>query len=197
MGYSMDLLYADCYEGTTCLINRFDIRDEKKLARLETIITSAKCGVLEKEPIVGDFDFIHYKAIHRFIFEDLYTWAGEIRTVNISKKGTNFVEVKSIERLATNIFSGLKDKNCANTSKAEFINFIVDVYEKTNMLHPFREGNGRTQRVFITQLVRYYGYDINFSNVNTDELMIATIHSANGVKDYLFRVFESAINNKT
>lgn len=95
MGYSIDPLSADCYEGTTCLINRFDIHDEKKLASLETIITSAKCGVLEKDPIIGDFDFSHYKAIHKFIFEDLYTWAGQVRTVNISKKGTSFVEAES------------------------------------------------------------------------------------------------------
>lgn len=56
---------------------------------------------------------------------------------------------------------------------------IVDFYCVTNMLHPFREGNGRTQRIFISQLIRYAGYDIDFSAIDPDELMIATIQSAN------------------
>ena len=62
------------------------------------------------------------------------------------------------------------------------------------MLHPFREGNGRTQRIFISQLIRYAGYDIDFSVVDPDELMIATIQSANGVRDNLFRLFQQNLS---
>ena len=61
------------------------------------------------------------------------------------------------------------------------------------MIHPFREGNGRTQRLFIAQLIAKNGYNIDFSEMDTDELMIATIQSANGVTDYLKDVFRSAI----
>ena len=61
------------------------------------------------------------------------------------------------------------------------------------MLHPFREGNGRTQRIFIAQLIRFCGYDINFSEIDTDELMVATIHSANGITDYLTEIFKEHI----
>ena len=73
--------------------------------------------------------------------------------------------------------------------KIEFVDEIVDFYCTTNMLHPFREGNGRTQRLFISQLIRHNGYDFNFSDIDTDELMIATIHSANGVTDFLRDIF--------
>jgi cell filamentation protein len=90
MGYSIDPISADCYEGTTCLINKFGIKDEKKLSQMETLITTAKCQELEISPIVGDFGFDHYKAIHKYIFEDLYDWAGLVRTASISKKGTVF-----------------------------------------------------------------------------------------------------------
>ena len=86
MGYSIDPISADCYEGTTCLINKFGIKDEKKLSQMETLITTAKCQELEIRPIVGDFGFDHYKAIHKYIFEDLYDWAGKVRTASISKK---------------------------------------------------------------------------------------------------------------
>ena len=194
MGYSIDPISADCYEGTTCLINKFGIKDEKKLSQMETLITTAKCKELEVNPIDGNFGFEHYKAIHKFIFEDLYDWAGKIRTVSISKKGTVFTSPESIEPLADRIFSGLQKENCyIGYDNDRYIESIVDFYCRTNMLHPFREGNGRTQRVFLSQLIRHSGHDINFSTIDTDELMIATIQSANGIVDYLRNLFKESI----
>ncbi len=91
-------------------------------------------------------------------------------------------------------FKRLKDKNYfQNQPFNDFIDDIVDFYCTTNMLHPFREGNGRTQRVFITQLIQFNGYSINFDKIDTDELMMATIQSANGITDNLKRIFENAI----
>ena len=194
MGYSIDPISADCYEGTTCLINRFGIKDEKKLSQMETLITTAKCKELEVNPIDGDFGFEHYKAIHKYIFEDLYDWAGQVRTASISKKGTVFTLPESIEPLADRIFTGLQKENCyIGYDNDRYIESIVDFYCRTNMLHPFREGNGRTQRVFLTQLIRHSGHDINFSTIDTDELMIATIQSANGIIDYLRNLFKESI----
>lgn len=70
---------------------------------------------------------------------------------------------------------------------------IVDFYCATNILHPFRGGNGRTQRAFLTQLIRSAGYDINFSEMDTDLLMIATIQSAQGVTNLLKTIFRESI----
>lgn len=72
MSYSIDAITDDCYEGTTCLINKLDIKDENQLAIVESQITVAKISLLQNNPIDGNFDFEHYKAIHKFIFEDLY-----------------------------------------------------------------------------------------------------------------------------
>ena len=194
MGYSIDPISADCYEGTTCLINKFGIKDEKKLSQMETLITTVKCRELEVNPIEGNFGFEHYKAIHKYIFEDLYDWAGQVRTASISKKGTVFTLPESIEPLADRIFTGLQKENCyIGYDNDRYIESIVDFYCRTNMLHPFREGNGRTQRVFLTQLIRHSGHDINFSTIDTDELMIATIQSANGIIDYLRNLFKESI----
>ena len=192
MKYSLDSIRDNCYEGTTCLINKFDIRNEKQLESVESNITLAKIAMLHKEPILGEFDFEHYKAIHRFIFEDLYEWAGEIRTVNISKKGTQFAKYDEIERLAEACFIRLKKNNYfKNLSIEAFVENLTDLYCVTNYLHPFREGNGRTQRVFLTEVALNAGYEMNFSDIDTDELMIATIQAANGVeenlKDMLFK----------
>ena len=151
---------------------------------------------MERNPVNTTFDFEHYKQIHRYLFEDLYEWAGCIRTVDISKKGTNFIPAENIETVASACFDRLKKYNYfKNIDFDNFIENIVDFYCSTNMLHPFREGNGRTQRIFIAQLIRFCGYDINFSEIDTDELIVATIQSANGITDYLTEIFKEHIKH--
>ena len=194
MGYSINSASDNCYEGTLCLINKFGIKDEKKLSEIEADITLLKITSLEQNPIKGNFDFEHYKSIHKFLFEDIYDWAGQIRTIDISKKGTNFAPADQINNIANACFNRLKSLNCfIDLSFDEFVENIVDFYCTTNILHPFREGNGRTQRIFISQLIRNAGYDINFSKVDTDKLMIATIKSANGITDDLCEIFKENI----
>jgi cell filamentation protein len=196
MSYSIDAITADCYPGTTCLINKLDIHDEDQLALVEAGITMMKDSELSEHPINGKFDFEHYKAIHRFLFEDLYAWAGEIRTVDMSKKGTGFVKAEDIERTAESAFRRLQGKKLfVDMSFDEFVDSIVDFYNVINMLHPFREGNGRAQRVFFTQLIRNAGYDIDFATIDPDELMVATIQAAGGVEDLLKDVFSKAIRH--
>ena len=197
MGYSINSSTSDCYEGTTCLINKLNIRDEAILSDYEAGLTIIKTMALEKEPINGNFDFEHYKSIHKYLFEDLYDWAGEIRTVNLSKNGTQFADANEIERIAEACFKQLADNNYfQNMSFNDFIDNIVDFYCVTNMLHPFREGNGRVQRLFIAQLIRFNGYDINFNDIDSDELMIATIQSANGITDQIKEIFARLIIGK-
>lgn len=197
MSYSIESTTSNCYEGTTCLINKFNIRDEQKLASLEAMITLAKASELGRKNPTDRLDFYLYRSIHKYLFDDIYDWAGEIRNVNISKKGTNFIEFKDIEKQAELIFSRLESMNYfKDLSFDSYINELVDFYCITNLLHPFREGNGRTQRIFISYLVNYSGYSIDFSNIDSDELMIATIQSANGVKDNLIRIFEENIHKE-
>lgn len=194
MPYDIEASSDSCYEGTTCLINKLDIRDEEELASVEAALTLANIGLLEQAPLEGRFDFAHYRAIHQFLFGELYDWAGEIRTVNLAKKGTQFVPANEIESVGCAIFERLAAANFfCDDGFAAFIQHITEFYCDTNLLHPFREGNGRTQRVFLTQLIRHAGYDIDFSSMDMDELMIATIHAVGGVTDYLENLFREAV----
>ena len=194
MAYDIDSITEDCYEGTACLINKFNVKDERVLSALEAEITFAKSAKLEVEPIMGNYDEKHYKSIHKFLFGDLYDWAGEFRKINLSKKGTKFVDCNKLNDLSKRIFSRIKElKFYRDLSFDEFITEIVDLYCSLNMLHPFREGNGRTQRIFLAQLIRYNDYDINFSEVDKDLLLIATIQSAQGITDNLRKIFEENI----
>lgn len=194
MGYSIDPISDNCYPGTTVLINKLDICDEETLNEAETLATYINASKLEEQPLEGAFDFAHYKAIHHFLFSDLYDWAGQIRTVNISKKGTRFCPSEEIEARAALIFDRLKERGYFRSLPHDaFTDEIVDLYCATNDLHPFREGNGRTQRAFLTQLIRSSGYDLHWSEMDTDLLMIATIQAANGVTDLLKDVLDKGI----
>ena len=193
MAYSLNLSSDNCYEGTTCLVNKLGIRDEKRLSEVEAQITFAKAVMLEETPIDDDFGFEHFKKIHEFLLCDLYEWAGQVRTVDISKKRTKFLDAASIESIGAKCFAKVKDGYFENLSFDEFVKRIAEFYNDVNYIHPFREGNGRTQRIYFTQLIRHYGYDINFADVDTDELMIATIQASSGVIDFLVEFFKNSI----
>ena len=195
MSYSLDSISDGCYPETNTLVNKLNLKDENELDKYETLSSYAKATFLDTHPISSNFDFNHYKSINKFLFEDLYEWAGEIRTINLSKKGTIFCQVDKIEDCAERIFERLKEMNYfKELPYDEYINEIVDFYCSTNNLHPFREGNGRTQRVFLTQLVKYAGHTINFSKTDPDLFMIATIQSANGITDLLTKLFTEIID---
>lgn len=198
MSYSIDAITDGCYENTTCLINKFDIHDEDKLKKVEADITFAKATILESNPISDKFDLEHYKEIHKFLFEDIYDWAGTFRTVDMTRKGTRFCSADQLETTANNCFKRLLNNNLfLDLDREQFVDAIVDFYDVTNMLHPFREGNGRTQRIFIAQLIHHNGYDFDFSDIDSDDLMIATIKSANGVTDFLRQLFDENIFEPT
>ena len=100
MTYSIDPIQDNCYPGTTVLVNKPHIHDEATLQEAETLATYVNASKLEQCPLEGVFDFAHYKAIHKFLFSDLYDWAGQTRTVNFSKKGTDFCPAEKIESQA-------------------------------------------------------------------------------------------------
>ena len=194
MGYKIEASGDNCYPNTTCLVNKFGIKDEKKLIEIEAEITFAKAAVLESKPPKLPLDFEYYKSVHRFLFEDLYNFAGELRKVDISKKGTPFCPASELENLCKTCFNRLKEENYfSGLPKDKFTEEIVDFYQTTNYLHPFREGNGRTQRIFISKLIKLNGYEFNFSSINGDLLMIATIKASNGITDDLYQLFKENI----
>ena len=172
------------------LTNKFGIRDNAKLLKAEIEITQEAAARWDQTPQCSSFDFAHYKEIHKHLFHDLYDWAGQMRDVDISKKGTKFCPHNEIESQAGRLFTRLQNEDSLRgLEKDLFINEFVDLYVSTNYLHPFREGNGRTQRLFLSQLARNAGFRLNFSDIDIDVLMIATIQAAHGVVDRLKEVF--------
>ncbi len=181
MPYSLDSIQDGCYENTAVLINKFGIKDERQLASIEQSVTSMLIAKASIEIPFENVDFDFYKNLHRYVFSDIYDWAGTVRKINMSKKGTNFCSADKIEELGSRIFERLKkDKYLKIFSGDKFIIEFVNLYCDLNILHPFREGNGRIQRLFLSMLVNRSDKQLDFSEIDADELMIATIKSVSG-----------------
>ena len=192
--YSLEGTQKDCYPDATVLINKLDIRNQKMLNVAELRIVISMTMKIEKEIKFNNVDFNFYKNLHKQLFDDLYEWAGTVRNINISKKGTVFCNSDDIERIGKLKFDRLKSLNfLKNTPKDQFLDELTELYHDLNMLHPFREGNGRTLRLFITLLVRNAGYNLNFSECDSDMLMIATIKAAQGDLSMLREVFSDIV----
>lgn len=181
MSYSLDPLKNDCYENSGVLKNKFNIRDEQQLDIMEQSITSMLIAKASIEIPFENVDFEFYKNLHKYIFSDIYDWAGTVRKVEMSKKGTNFCQTGKIEERGAAIFDRLKKSDFLRQyHDDEFIVEFTDLYCELNYLHPFREGNGRTQRLFLSMLISNLGMNLDFSEIDTDFLMIATIKSVSG-----------------
>lgn len=176
-----------CYPGTNVLKNKLDIRDLDTLHEAERDFSSVRQAELENMGVTGDFSFKHLCSIHKQLFQDIYSWAGKTRTVDIAK-GTIFCLVPFIESQFDDLYRKLKKENfLADISDEKEMSTRLAFYlGELNMIHPFREGNGRTQRIYIEQLCMNNGkFEIDFTEVTKEEMTAASVRSANGSNDML------------
>jgi cell filamentation protein len=158
------------YPGTTVLRNIPGIRNEATLRAFEYEHTKLRLEELREKPIPGKFDLDHLKAIHAYVFQDVYAWAGQIRAVNISKGGSHFAQAQFIESAARGVQRQLdQDGQFKNLEKPVFVEKLAAHYADWNVLHPFREGNGRATRELIGQLARAAGYDVDQVRIDNDK----------------------------
>ena len=194
MAYSVNSSNSGCYPGTTVLINKLGLKSQAALDNVESVAVALRSAEIESDPPDTPFTFDFYCGLHKRLFGDLYDWAGELRTIDFSKKGTSFYPAGDLHKLGNAKFTRLKNMNeFQGLERAELIDEITDFYHELNMLHPFREGNGRTQRLFFSLLLHRLGYDISFAACDTDELMMATIYASQGVQTYLRAFFEKML----
>lgn len=167
-----------CYDGTNVLINKLNIKDNRKLQIYEAKITAVKLLALRQKGIIGNFDSNHLIAIHKFLFGDIYPFAGQLRNENIAKGVFRFAEWEYIESELNNLLKRLKKENyLSELSKADLSDRLAFYLSELNVLHPFREGNGRTIREFIRELALKNGYILNLSKINPKDFLKASIKS--------------------
>lgn len=167
-----------CYKNSNVLINKLDIHNEKVLQKFEAKITAAKLLALRKKGIIGNFDTQHLIDIHTYLFEDIYPFAGKFRNENIAKGVFRFAEFEYIEPELERLLNELKSENyLEGLSKEDLTQRLAYYLSELNVLHPFREGNGRTIREFIRELALKNGYVLNLSNVSPSDFLKASIKS--------------------
>ena len=167
-----------CYKDSDVLVNKFDIHDNKKLEEIERKIVLAKLYELRQNHQIGNFDISHFVGIHRFLFEDIYPFAGLFRNENIAKENFSFAEWEYIEEQLKKLLDKLKEENyLQELDRNTFIKRLSYYMAELNVLHPFREGNGRTIREFIRQLAYKNGYVLNLKNINPKDMLYACIRS--------------------
>lgn len=167
------------YPGTNVLKNLAGIEDQNQLQRFEAVSTADRISELRVNPMPGAFDISHLQRIHRHIFQDLYSWAGEFRAIDIRKEGEFwFCRHEFIEQALIDLFKKLTEENQLRGITPEQFGSKAGYYmSELNAIHPFREGNGRAQREFIRALGLNAGLQVDWSRVTQEEMYAASIAS--------------------
>ncbi len=184
-----------CYENSNILINKLDIKDPVILSNYEKQVVAIKLLALHKKGITGVFDVNHFVSIHKFLFEDIYPFAGKFRLENIAKDSFSFADYQYIDTEIVKLFDKLKEENyLEGLDKLNLSKRLAYYWAELNVLHPFREGNGRTTREFLRQLALKNGYSLDLQNVDTNELLDASIKSVfdeNELADLLYKILDN------
>jgi cell filamentation protein len=184
-----------CYSSTSVLINRLGLMDDDLLCRAEHDLTQIAASEIDFE--LPPYDLAYLQQIHRYLFRDIYDWAGEIRTVDISKADTRFCNVNRIEPEASKLFLVLAKANwLEGFARSALVSAAAEFFGDLNVIHPFREGNGRAQRILFEHIIVNAGYEIDWWVVGESEWIRANIASV--VCDYtdLTGIFDRCIGSQ-
>ena len=191
--YDADDVY--CIPGTAVLKNKAGITDQDQLDEYEGDFTAIRILELTQNPVEGSFDLAHLCKIHQYLFQDVYEWAGEVRTVDIIRGYSRFCNVRHIQSYSNTVFSALAaEKYLVNLEPKVFANRLAHYLSEINAIHPFREGNGRVQRLFISQLAKQTGYSLDYSALDQAELYPVMQESFLGnvkpLADLIFKIID-------
>lgn len=157
-----------CYKGKDVLINKFNCTNPDELQKKESFFSERAITRILANPSVAinQFGINLLSTLHYFLFGKTYDWAGKPRTEPIAKGGTEFSDPKDVPYMLKAACDHIKEQNnYKGQSLGELVHSLASTHANLNLIHPFREGNGRTIRLFMTLLARYNGYDLNYALV--------------------------------
>lgn len=171
------------------LENKFNITNSAELAKVEEKISKTKALKLFKKGLLNDLEagtFDSLAKIHKYLFDEIYDFAGEIRNVNIAKGNFRFAPVIYLETALKNI-----DKMPQST-----FDEIIEKYVEMNVAHPFREGNGRSTRIWLDLILKkQLGKVVDWSSVDKEDYLLAMERSP--IKDIEIKVLlKQALTDK-
>lgn len=182
----------ETYPNSTVFINKLGIRDPKALIAAETDFSTLQHELYCNKPLPATFDLDHLQAIHKQLFGDIYAWAGQLRGYDIRKGICEFTPHDKITHYAEVVYSQLTNENyLQGFSLKKLIPRLAYYYDMTNRLHPFPEGNGRTQRLFIEHLAANAGYFTDWASVHAWEVVEVAERSFKGNLEPTLFMFEN------
>lgn len=165
-----------CYPDTHVLRNKAELYDPDDLEAFELEMTALRAD----EPLPsGNFDPQHYSTVHHHIFQDVYEWAGQYRTVRTAKDGNVFCYPEYIQSMMNGLFESMSEI-LSSDSQSQFLDQVTDFLAELNAIHPFREGNGRAQLTFIDMIACEAGFPFDFRRIERETFMPAMIESFAG-----------------
>lgn len=184
--------YLDPASGV--LRNNLGLTDPIECDFAETRLSTMRVEQLAMAPLPGLYDLAHLRAFHRRIFGDFYPWAGELRRVNIGKSAL-FAAWRQIEPYAIGVFDGLKkERYLRGLPRDAFLDRFTHYFAEVNAVHPFREGNGRTQRAFFRQLAREAGWRVAVHTLDRVAFIDACEQSLTSSNDALRDLFDTVLS---
>jgi cell filamentation protein len=169
------------YPGTAVLRNLAGLKDADTLAAHEAQTSTLRLAQLAGLTLSGSYDLPHLQAFHRFIFQDIYSWAGELRSVPLAKPGSMFALPEHVESYSAEVLRQLaREQHLRGLSRDEFAARLAYYYAEINAVHPFRDGNGRTQRAFLRQLALNAGHTLGWEHLESKMLVHASQRSHMG-----------------
>lgn len=186
-----------CYPGSDVLINMADFREQACLDDFEHTVSIARMAELVDKPLIGIFNLQYLCAIHRYIFGDIYPFAGKLRDEDIAKGSFRFAKHEVIHHEADLLFRELRMENYLLGLEYENVVQRLEHYmAEINVLQPFREGNGRVQREFIRTLALYNGFMIDWERVDSKRILQASIHSVYALGELQKVLADCIVNQK-
>lgn len=181
------------YPGIPVLKNKLEIHEANRLAQAEMAFTALRAATITLGPPMMGLP--HLCAIHETLFQDIYPWAGELREMDIYKDDTPFCHFGYIEKEGNALMQALEDEAyLADLPLDTLCKKLAHYYTDINQLHPFREGNGRAQRIFFEQLIIHAGYDIQWSKVGQVRWLEANKAAVFGDEKPLTEIFKKVVS---
>ncbi|GAA2964447.1 Fic/DOC family protein [Actinokineospora diospyrosa] len=187
--------YVDPASGV--LRNIHDFTDATVLAEAERDLAFLRDEELKRFPLPGGYDTAHLRAFHKHLFGDVYAWAGQPRNVDLARGGSPFAHWRHVEPALDDLFTKLHaERFLGGLELPDFLERFTYFFAEINVVHPFREGNGRTQRAFFRQLALFAGWRVDFSRLDRERYLVGCVAAMVGELDTLADQFALALVGK-
>lgn len=184
-----------CYPDSDVLRNILNIENNSELKEAEEVLTELAAIQIEFDPPPYNLDYL--RSIHQQLFEDLYKWAGDLRTIDLTKGTTRFCNVNRIVPEADKQFKALKKASYfISYKRGSLVEAVAELYIELNMVHPFREGNGRVQRILFEHIIINCGFEFDLEGITQHEWVDANIAGVGCNYTPMIELFDRCIGEK-